>query len=137
MWDVYESGCSGGHTRVVVAAFEQCRILRIRSDICIICCRSLTYGHFEDGYNDLPFPHIDQMVGLTYLRLVKYPQEFPLSLDSLHNLKEYSFQDNMGPLPEIDISRAAELTKLTVKCRLEVVRSRHHVKPPQVIITHE
>jgi len=138
MWDMCLSGCSSGHTRVVVAALKHCRILQIRSDNCFICCRSLTY-HFD---RDLPwheylppFPLIDQMVGLTYLRMIYPHWKYPVSLESLHNLKEYVLYES-ELLPEIVISSAAELTKLSVKCRLRKVFSRHHVKHPQVIITY-
>jgi len=72
------------------------------------CCRSLTY-------DSRCLPSVAELVKLTHLRLSFHDPRPPgLQLNSLHNLKELSFT-NMGTLQTaLEVSNAAELTKLEI-----------------------
>jgi len=90
----------------------------------IMCCRSLTYhiDHIWDWAIYPPFPENAKMAGLTRLYVACHDAK-AVSLESLHNLKDFTYK-NSALLKEVVISSAAELTKLSLQCRLRLVRSR-------------
>jgi hypothetical protein len=68
------------------------------------------------------------MAELTHLHVICYEVEAD-AFESLHNLKELTFKNSIS-LQELVISSHAEMTKLSVDCRLQPVRSKSHEKHP-------